>query len=104
MAAGAPELSRFAIGFDRRDRVRLHELWDEVIDSEQWSEGEMTARFEAAWAAWNGAGAQGTVNRAQVQTSQVAPTVLAALGLNPNALKAVQLEGTPLLPGVKTGR
>ena len=49
-------------------------------------------------------GAQGTVNRAQVQTSQVAPTVLAALGLNPNALKAVQLEGTPVLPGVKTGR
>ena len=29
-AAGAPELSRFAIGFDARDRARLHELWDEV--------------------------------------------------------------------------
>jgi perosamine synthetase len=57
LTATAHAVSRFAIGFDRRDRARLHELWDEVIDSEQWSEGEMTRRFEAAWAAWNGAGA-----------------------------------------------
>jgi perosamine synthetase len=63
--------SRFAIGFDRRDRARLHALWDEVIDSEQWSEGEMTRRFEAAWAAWNGAGA--------VATSSWAGGALAAL-------------------------
>jgi perosamine synthetase len=60
LAAGAEELARFAIGFDRRDRARLHALWDEVIDSEQWSEGEMTRRFEAAWADWNGAGAVAT--------------------------------------------
>ena len=45
-------------------------------------------------------GATGTVNKAVVQTSQVAPTVLAALGLDPNRLRAVQLEGTPSLPGV----
>jgi perosamine synthetase len=51
------DLHRFAIGFDPRDRPRLHALWDEVIDSQQWSHGEMTRRFEAAWAAWNGAGA-----------------------------------------------
>ena len=43
----------FAIGFDHRDRARLHELWDRVLDSEQWSEGAMVADFEAAWAAWN---------------------------------------------------
>src|SRR4051794_6415746 len=48
------DLHRFSIGFDRRDRTRLHELWDEVIDSEQWSHGSMNARFEEAWAAWNG--------------------------------------------------
>jgi perosamine synthetase len=57
LPAAAPDRARFAIGFDRRDRARLHALWDEVIDSEQWAEGEMTRRFEAAWAAWNGAGA-----------------------------------------------
>jgi perosamine synthetase len=49
-----PRLDQFAIGFDPRDRSRLHALWDEVIDSQQWSHGPMTARFEAAWEAWNG--------------------------------------------------
>jgi dTDP-4-amino-4,6-dideoxygalactose transaminase len=44
----------FAIGFDPRDRPRLHALWDEVLDSQQWSHGEMVRRFEAAWSAWNG--------------------------------------------------
>src|SRR3954465_13996478 len=48
--------SRFAIGFDPRDRPRLHELWDEVFDSNQWSEGSLTKRFEEAWGAWNGLG------------------------------------------------
>jgi len=49
-----PTFDRFAIGFDPRDRARLHSLWDEVIDSQQWSQGRMTERFEAAWEAWNG--------------------------------------------------
>jgi perosamine synthetase len=47
-------LARFAIGFDRRDRERLHALWDDVIAAERWSEGAMTEAFEAAWSAWNG--------------------------------------------------
>jgi len=46
--------STFSIGFDERDRPRLHQLWDEVITSQQWAEGEMTRRFESAWTAWNG--------------------------------------------------
>jgi perosamine synthetase len=50
---GHSDFSQFAIGFDPRDRGRLHELWDEVIDSKQWSDGAMTRRFEAAWTAWN---------------------------------------------------
>jgi perosamine synthetase len=44
----------FAIGFDPRDRARLHELWDEVLDSDRWTEGELVERFEDAWRAWNG--------------------------------------------------
>jgi Type I phosphodiesterase / nucleotide pyrophosphatase len=35
-----------------------------------------------------------------VATSQVAPTILQSLGLDPNALKAVQIEKTPVLPGL----
>jgi len=35
-----------------------------------------------------------------VQTAQVAPTILQALGLSPHALQAVQIQGTEVLPGV----
>jgi arylsulfatase A-like enzyme len=35
-----------------------------------------------------------------VETAQVAPTILNLLGLNPAALDAVRLEGTPVLPGL----
>src|SRR5690349_19981415 len=52
--------SQFAIGFDRRDLPRLHVLWDEIVLSERWSEGEMTARFEAAWSDLHGVGSVAT--------------------------------------------
>src|SRR5437588_9247880 len=48
-----PGFSQFAIGFDHRDRARLHSLLDEVLDSERWSEGAMVSRFEAAWKKWS---------------------------------------------------
>jgi len=35
-----------------------------------------------------------------VETTQVAPTILQALGLDPGKLNAVQIEGTPVLPGL----
>ncbi|HSR07151.1 MAG TPA: alkaline phosphatase family protein [Bryobacteraceae bacterium] len=35
-----------------------------------------------------------------VETTQVAPTILKALGLDPNKLDGVQKEGTPVLPGL----
>ena len=44
-------LARFAIGFDHRDRERLHELWDRILDENRWSEGELTREFEERWAA-----------------------------------------------------
>ena len=40
---------------------------------------------------------------AAVGTAQVAPTILKALGLDPEALDAVRLEGTPVLPAVQFG-
>jgi hypothetical protein len=36
-----------------------------------------------------------------VQTTQVAPTILKALGLDANLLKSVQIEKTPALPGLR---
>jgi dTDP-4-amino-4,6-dideoxygalactose transaminase len=75
------DYARFAIGFDPRDRDRVHALIDEVIDSGHWSEGEMTRRFEAAWEAYNGVpavatgswsgGALAALNFAQVQGETV---------------------------------
>jgi hypothetical protein len=37
-----------------------------------------------------------------VETAQIAPTILSALGLDPKALQSVQLEHTQVLPGVPT--
>ncbi|MBV9264599.1 MAG: alkaline phosphatase family protein [Acidobacteriaceae bacterium] len=41
---------------------------------------------------------------AEVQTAQVAPTILTALGLDPNSLEAVQKEGTSILPAIQFGK
>ncbi len=40
------------------------------------------------------------VYRPGVETTQIAPTILDLLGLQPNALEAVRIEGTRVLPGV----
>jgi dTDP-4-amino-4,6-dideoxygalactose transaminase len=32
----------------------LHELWDQALDAERWSEGDLTRAFESAWGGWNG--------------------------------------------------
>ena len=55
------DASKFAIGFDHRDRARLFELWTEVLDSEQWSEGRMLEAFERRWSEWNGLPSLGPV-------------------------------------------
>jgi hypothetical protein len=41
-----------------------------------------------------------SLNSSSVETTQVAPTILQLLGLDPNALQAVQEEGTKVLPGI----
>jgi len=53
-ASETTDFARFAIGFDRRDRERVHALIDEVLDSNRWTEAELTERFERAWADHNG--------------------------------------------------
>lgn len=45
-------------------------------------------------------GLQAQTVTSPVETAQVAPTILQALGLNPSSLEAVQQEGTQVLPGV----
>jgi perosamine synthetase len=55
----AVDATGFAIGFDERDRPRLHALWDEVLDSGRWTEGPMVEALEERWAAHLGAPAVG---------------------------------------------
>ena len=69
--AERPELDTFAIGFDRRDRARLHELWDQALTSQRWSQGPLVEAFESAWHGWNGLPA--------VATSSWSGAALAAL-------------------------
>jgi len=45
-------------------------------------------------------GLKSSVIDVPVQTTQIAPTILSLLKLKPSALKAVQLQGTAVLPGV----
>jgi dTDP-4-amino-4,6-dideoxygalactose transaminase len=52
-ASTTTDFARFAIGFDDRDRDRLHALIDQVLDSGRWTEAELTERFEQAWEAHN---------------------------------------------------
>jgi hypothetical protein len=40
----------------------------------------------------------GVTNSSSVETTQIAPTILRLLGLDPQALKSVQIEGTRVLP------
>ena len=47
-----------------------------------------------------GPGVPVQVDTSPVETTQVAPTVLTLLGLDPSSLTAVRIEGTKILPGV----
>jgi hypothetical protein len=43
------------------------------------------------------------VHHGWVETTQIAPTILQLLGLDPQALEAVRIEGTSVLPGIAGG-
>jgi dTDP-4-amino-4,6-dideoxygalactose transaminase len=65
------DFDTFAIGFDHRDRERLHALWDRILDDEVWSDGPLVKEFEHTWSRWNGLPA--------VATSSWTGSALAAL-------------------------
>ncbi len=44
---------QFTIGFEKEDTKKLHEYWDEIIATQQWSEGKFTKIFEEKWAEHN---------------------------------------------------
>lgn len=46
---------KFTIGFEKEDTKKLHDYWDEIIQSQQWSEGKFTKIFEEKWSEYNNA-------------------------------------------------
>ena len=46
-------VSKFTIGFDHRDRAELIQMWNQIFDTQQWSEGRFTKEFESLWSNWN---------------------------------------------------
>lgn len=44
---------KFTIGFEREDAKKLHSYWDEIIESNQWTEWKFTKMFEDKWAELN---------------------------------------------------
>lgn len=43
----------FAIGFDKMDLPKIHQAFDEIIESNKWTEGYYTELFENKWAEYN---------------------------------------------------
>ena len=44
---------KFTIGFEKEDVTTLHSYWDEIIRTQQWSEGKFTKLFEERWSRHN---------------------------------------------------
>ncbi|MGO9016327.1 MAG: DegT/DnrJ/EryC1/StrS family aminotransferase [Dissulfurispiraceae bacterium] len=40
---------KFTIGFEKEDAKKLHSYWDEIIDSQQWTEWKFSRMFEEKW-------------------------------------------------------
>jgi dTDP-4-amino-4,6-dideoxygalactose transaminase len=46
-------MMKFTIGFDKQDLPTLHKYWDDIISSQQWTEGGFTKLFEEKWSEYN---------------------------------------------------
>ena len=43
----------FKIGFDNKDLTLIEKYWNQIFESQQWSEGPFTIKFEEKWSAYN---------------------------------------------------
>lgn len=44
---------KFTIGFEKGDLKRLHDFWDDIVQTQQWTEGKYTTMFEEKWSEYN---------------------------------------------------
>jgi len=66
------------------------------------SENEMHVPLLVVGGSTNGNPINPGIIRAAVTTTQIAPTILELLNLDPNALQAVRLENVGVLAGIKS--
>ena len=44
---------KFKIGFEKEDKKKLFEYWNEILENNAWSEGKFTNKFEENWSIYN---------------------------------------------------
>jgi len=44
---------KFTIGFEKEDTRKLHDYWNEIIDTQKWSEGRFIQIFEDKWSSYH---------------------------------------------------
>ena len=44
---------KFTIGFEKEDTHHLHQMWDQIIKDQIWSEGGFTKQFEEKWSSYH---------------------------------------------------
>ena len=44
---------KFTIGFEKEDLGKLHDHWDSIVETHQWTEGKFTTMFEEKWSEYN---------------------------------------------------
>lgn len=44
---------KFKIGFEKEDKEKILKLWDDIFETQQWTEGKFTQKFEEAWSQYN---------------------------------------------------
>ena len=50
---GQRKAMKFTIGFEKSDAKKVHEYWDDIMTTQQWSEGKYTKIFEEKWSKHN---------------------------------------------------
>ena len=43
----------FKIGFEPKDKIKLFDYWNEILENNTWSDGKFTKSFEEKWSIYN---------------------------------------------------
>ena len=49
-------MMKFTIGFEKEDKAKLFGYWNQIFESQKWTEGYFTNLFESKWEDFHGFG------------------------------------------------